>query len=481
MYPFARGFSVGLLKSDVESRQGAVLEVGAHKTMLRILTLLALTCLIGRAVWIGTRPKVDPPSDGPVVIELCVFGMPWENDLYTDIYIPEFERQNPNIKVRFHHFEDYGNRVKLSYAGDIAPDVIRQTSDGGPLWIRRGMNLALDKYIDGPDGIDRKDFFSQLWHPLTIDGKTYGVPQDINIVGLYYNKELFDKAGLSYPDATWTWDDLKNAAEKLTQDKDGDGHPEVVGFGMGWNDWGLRPLMYQAGGRYWSEDGKRVVFDSPETAEALRFMKSLMKRYTITQSNTQRGGIGPDTFFKQCKVAMYFDGSWITASIKKEVPNLRFGVAPLPRGKISMSVSGSCFWGVSSKTRHPEEAWKLVKYLSSTEALVKYWQVLWVAPPARWSALRDARFRDVTGVEERIPGLPTQEEFNEKCGWIPQVLENGWTTLEMSNQYLDRASLHLREAVDRVLLENANPERALREAARKANKQIRQAEEADLP
>lgn len=429
--------------------------------------------------WVATRPKVDPPTSGPVVIELSVFGMPWENDLYKNIYIPEFERQNPGIKVRFHHFEDYSNRIKLSHAGDIAPDVMREGSDGGPLWIRRGINLPLDEFIDGPDGIDRKDFIPILWDYLRYDGKIYGIPQDINIVGLFFNKDLFDKAKLPYPDASWTWSDLKAAADKLTVDSDGDGHPEVLGFNLSWNDWGLRPFLYQAGGRFWSDDGTQTVYDSPEAAKALGFMKGLMRSYTLTQSRTQRGGLGPDKFFEQGKVAMYFDGSWITPSIKKNAPKLRFGVAPIPRGEKPMSVSSSCFWGISSKTRHPKEAWKLVKFLSSTEALVKYWQVLWVAPPSRWSSLRSAGFRNVTGVEGRIPGIPTQAEFDEKCGWISQVLENGWTTMEMCSPYIDRASLRLREAVDRVLLEGADPQVALHNAAVATNKQIRQAIEAE--
>ena len=82
--------------------------------MIRILTLCTLVLLILRAAWVARRPKTDAPTDGTVSIEMSVWGMPWENDLYTKIYIPEFERQNPGIKVRFHHFEDYGNKVKLS-------------------------------------------------------------------------------------------------------------------------------------------------------------------------------------------------------------------------------------------------------------------------------------------------------------------------------------------------------------------------------
>ncbi|MBX3111467.1 MAG: sugar ABC transporter substrate-binding protein [Fimbriimonadaceae bacterium] len=439
--------------------------------MLRAITVAALALLVFRLVMPErAAPKHDASS--PVEVEMCVWGMPFENDLYTKVYIPEFERQNPGIKVRFHHFEDYPNRVLLSYAGGISPDVIRENTAGNMPWIRRGLDLPLNKYIDGPDGIDRKDFIPILWDALQYDGETYGVPQDINILGLFYNKDLFDKAGMAYPDENWTWDDLSKAAEKLTKDTDGDGHPEIIGLNMGWNDATFQPFVFQAGGKIWSDDGEKVVIDSPEAAGALKFYKSLMHSYTLSQSSDQRGGLGPDKFFEAGKVALFIDGSWRTPSLKKNAPNLRFGVAPLPRGKYPMSVSGSCFWGISAQTKHPDEAWKLVKFLSSKEALIEYWRYLWVAPPARWSALRSPEFRDVTGAKGIIPGIDSQEEFDEKCGWIPTVLQNNWTTIKQSSQHSDVLGMFLREAVDRVLLQNADPMESLKDAARRANQQI---------
>jgi multiple sugar transport system substrate-binding protein len=448
--------------------------------MLRVLTLLALMALIVRAVVVTNRHPAAVSAGRPVTIEMSVWGMPWENDLYTSVYIPDFERHNPGIKVRFQYFEDYPNRLLLSHAGGIAPDVMRQNIDFAMLWMRKGVNLPLDAYIDGPDGIDRKDFLPVTWEGLKYKGQTFGVPQDVNILAMYYNKTLFDRAGMHYPDSTWTWTDLKRAATLLTQDRDGDGHPEVLGLDMAWGGWSFRPFLYQAGGRFWNEDQTRTVIDSPEAARALRYYKSLMHTYSLTRSNSQRGGLGPDKFFEQGKVALFIDGSWRTPSLKKNAPNLRFGVAPLPRGKRPMSVSTSCFWAVSSQSRQPDAAWKLAKFLSSTEALTRYWQYLWVAPPARWSALRSHAFRQVTGAPGRIPALPTQAEWAEKCAWIPEVLENGWTTVEVDGPYTSQLMMRLSEAVDRTLLENADPATVLREAARATNDDIRKARQMEV-
>ena len=90
-----------------------------------MLTLAALLFLVARIVLVA-KPSLPPTAKGLETIEMSVWGMPFENKLYTDVYIPEFERQNPGIKVSFSHFEDYPNRVLLSHGGVIGPDLIRE-------------------------------------------------------------------------------------------------------------------------------------------------------------------------------------------------------------------------------------------------------------------------------------------------------------------------------------------------------------------
>ncbi|HWD39111.1 MAG TPA: sugar ABC transporter substrate-binding protein [Fimbriimonas sp.] len=430
------------------------------------------------AVKLFTHPA--PPAEtskGPVTIEMCVWGMPFENDLYTKIYIPEFERENPNIKVRFNHFEDYDNRVLLSHAGGIAPDVIREGLESSMAWTRRGMNLPLDKFIDGPDGIDRKDFIPMLWQGMTYKGVTYGVPQDINIFGLFYNKDIFDKAHMAYPNDKWTWDDLKSAVDKLTIGKPNDPNPQQKGLEMAWGGDLFRPFLYEAGGHIW--DGDKAAFDSPEAAKALAFYRSLMKTYSLTRSNQGRGGLGPDKFFGTGRVAMYIDGSWMVPSVTKNSPNIRFGVAPMPRGKFAKSVSGSCSWEIDRDSKHPAEAWKLLKFLSSEWALKKYWQSLYVAPPSRWSALKSKEFTQVTGIAGGPISLTDPQVFKDRCSWIPDVLQHGWTTLEYASPYTGRMMVHFNEAVDKVLIENGDPAAALKKAAQETDAEIAESKKSE--
>lgn len=246
---------------------------------------------------------------------------------------------------------------------------------------------------------------------------------------------------------------------------------------MSWGGDTFLPFLFEAGGSMWN--GDRVAFDSPQSAAALRFYRSLMKSYSLTRSTNERGGLQPNVFFQQGTVAMLIDGSWEAPSISKGAPDLRFGVAPLPRGVRAMTVSGSCVWGIDRDTKYPDASWKLLKFLSSEWALKKYWQTLWVAPPSRWSSLRSPEFHEIKGIPGAVPSVDSADEFRDKCGWVSEVLENGWTTLQDSSPYKDRAMTYLNKAVDQVLIQNRDPAQALHEAAEDANADIVEAERSD--
>ena len=439
-----------------------------------IIFIVALGLLsAANAAWREAR------TGGRVEIELSVWGMPFENALYLNEYIPEFERQNPDIRVRFHHFDNYASRILMLRAGGIAPDVMRQNTTYGAQFIRRGMNLPLDRFIDGPDGIDRNDFIPIIWESLRFRGQTYGMPQDINIRGLFYNKDLFDAAKISYPDETWTWQDLQRASQRFADPATNGGKTDVAGLLAGFRGADWLPFYYQAGGTVWNAEKNIPQLDTPQAVEALVFFKNLARtggNFTLSQASSERGGLGPHTYFQNGRAAMLFDGSWRSPQLKKSAPNLRFGVAPLPRMRRGMSLSSSCYWGISAQTRHPEESWKLAKFLSGKEQLLRYWQSLWVAPPARWSSLRDPRFRQVTGAGKDVLGLSSEAEFREKCAWIPHTLEHGETTAEYIGPFTSQMFDKLNYAVEDVLLQDADPRAALQRAQRETLAQIREAE-----
>lgn len=438
------------------------------RALIAVILALILLSLANNA-WLEKR------AGDRVEIDMSVWGMPFENGLYLNEYIPEFERQNPKIKVRFHHLDSYSARILMLRAGGIAPDVMRENTNSETQAICRGMNLPLDKFMDGPDGIDRKDFIPAALDGIKYRGQTYGLPQDINIRGLYYNKDLFDAAHIPYPDEKWTWKDLKDAEMRLANPATNGGKTGITGLISGYKSQDWFPFYYQAGGRVWDEDKTVPAFNNETALKSIEYYKSLMGDFSMSQSTADRGGLGPFTFFQNGKAAMLIDGSWRTPQLKKDGKDLHFGVAPLPRDLQAMSISTSCFWGVSAQTKHPEEAWKLAKFLSSKEALIRYWQTLWVAPPARWSSLRSPEFRRVTGMGKQSPAIPTDAEFHEKCDWIPTVLEHNQTTMEFIGPFVNQLYTKLDYALNTIFLQKADPKAALEKAERETIVQIGEA------
>ena len=109
------------------------------------------------------------------------------------------------------------------------------------------------------------------------------------------------------------------------------------------------------------------------------------------------------------------------------------------------------------------------------DALIRYWQSLWVAPPARWSSLRAAEFQQITGAGKDSPALPDAAEFREKCAWIPYVLEQGETTMEFIGPFTNQLYPKLDYALQDILLRGEEPRAALQKAQRETLQQIKEA------
>ena len=155
--------------------------------------------------------------------------------------IAAFEAEHPNIKVDLEVFswDSYWDKLNTALAGNDAYDVFWLNVAGLPKRAANGLLLNLQPYMDA-DPIDFSAFPDYLVEAYQFNGDTYGIPKDIDTIALFYNKDLFDAAGVDYPTADWSWDDLYNAAAALTTE-------DVWGFGhqlYGQPDWwnGIRYL-----------------------------------------------------------------------------------------------------------------------------------------------------------------------------------------------------------------------------------------------
>ncbi|WP_165932979.1 sugar ABC transporter substrate-binding protein [Rhizobium sp. BK251] len=281
--------------------------------------------------------------------------------------IAEFNETHPNIEVKIQvtPWDDYWTKLQTSATGGSAPDVFWMTLAYFKLYASNGVLLPLDEQI-ASESINMADYVPAMAQAYKYDDVQYGMPKDVNAFGLFYNKDLFTAAGVPFPDATWTWQNVIDAAQKLTDPATG-----VYGVGAQETDelaWYL--TVPQTGGYVLSDDGKSSGYDKPETVAGIQFWVDLVNKYKVSPNLQQLTDTEALALFTSGKLAMYYGGSWDPVAIA-DVPAAKAftDVAPLPKGpKGGKFYSNGLAYSIYAGTKHPKEAWAFVSFLGSKRA-----------------------------------------------------------------------------------------------------------------
>ena len=298
--------------------------------------------------------------------------------------VDAFTAKNPKVKVNLtvSDWDTYWDKLQTSLAGGNAPDVFLMDGPLYPDYQTRDVLLDLSPYI-ARDGFDTGQLADLAVKDFTApDGHLYGLPRDMSTVGLYYNKTMFDAAGIAYPDATWDWATLVEAATALTKP----GSPPQWGFYTETSDmenyWAS--LVWQAGGDILSADKKTVVIDTDQAAAGIQFLQDLIYKDKVMPQPVA-GGSGD--YFEQGQAAMEANGSWLVPT--HTAAGLNFGVAPLPKGPAGQATSVNPSGVVIYKgTKSPDAAWELVKCYTSPD-MQKLIADLKASMPANKAVLSD--------------------------------------------------------------------------------------------
>jgi multiple sugar transport system substrate-binding protein len=314
------------------------------------------------------------PSDagytGPeATITYSIWGDPQEIKNQQAI-VDAFHATTPKItvKVTVSDWDPYWDKLQTSIAGGDAPDVFAMDGPLFPDYQTRDVLLDLKPFIDR-DGYDLGQLADQAVSDFKTPDGQFGVPRDLNVVALYYNKKMFDTAGLPYPDDTWDWAKLTEVAKKLTI-KGADGKTKQWGFYTETTDmenyWS--ELVWQNGGDIISADHKTSLVGSDQAAGGLQFLQDLIWKHKVMPDASITDALGDA--FEQGQAAMEANGSWLVAT--HQAAGLDFGIAPLPKGPAGQATSINPTGAVVYKgTKSPEAAWAFVKYLASPAAQTK--------------------------------------------------------------------------------------------------------------
>jgi multiple sugar transport system substrate-binding protein len=271
--------------------------------------------------------------------------------------IGRWNKQNPDIQVNFQTFpvSDYeGAKLTTAFASGTGPDMF---------WISAGafldyVNSGVAQSIDDLFKNNRSQYLQAAIDAVTVNGKIYAIPFEMEPVALYYRKDLLDKAGITPPQ---TWTDLLDAAQKLTT-----GHQQgiVIEPSQGvYQNFTWYPFLWSAGGEVVSSDWKSSALRTPAAASAFDLWGQLVnKGYAPKKTSSLTADSGP---LGRGEAAMQVCGFWAIAQLKSGFPGVPFGITriPVPSGGKPVTVYGGWRHMLSSRSQHLDAAKKFASWL----------------------------------------------------------------------------------------------------------------------
>lgn len=336
--------------------------MGRTKWFATALVLLAVSF---SAFLFGCAKKTDT-ADGKVTIKVSIWGTPEEIDILNKV-IEAWQPSHPDIRVRLEHtpYSSYISKILTRIAGGAAPDIAFATVDTFVDFYTKDAFLDLKPFIDNDPEFKLDDFFPSIVKRFSVDGGIYCIPRDVApFACIYYNKDLFDAAGVPYPTDNWTWNNLLTAAQKLTQTDDL-GRVKQYGF----YTWSWMNFVYSNGANLVDDvnNPTRLTLSDPRAIEGLQFITDLANKYKVSPSQTalRSLGMGSQQLFMTGKLAMYGSGIWETPTFRK-ITAFDWDVAMFPKGPSGVRAFGTGGSGycILRTSKNPEEAWEVVKCLS---------------------------------------------------------------------------------------------------------------------
>lgn len=309
---------------------------------------------------------------GPKVTLRCAFWGDTSEIAIIKNSVEMFKKANPGIDVKLERLpagDSYTEKILTQISGGNPVDVMFVNAEQFYIYAKKGILLPINEYA-AKDKMPLEKFYPKIIDKFTIDGNLYVLPRDIApVCVVFYNKEIFNKAGLKYPAADWTWDQMRDMAAKMTV-KNADG-TTTFGFADEWGIW--EPFVLSNGGQLVDNLKKpaKCTLDSSEALAGFQYRQDLMYKYKVMPSPSQlsaMGGVGASDLFIQSKAAMFMSGIWKTPYFRQTIKfDWDAAVFPKgPKGKRGYLISGGGY-SILKSTKHPEESWKLLTFLAGED------------------------------------------------------------------------------------------------------------------
>ena len=266
------------------------------------------------------------------------------------------EESGVKVKINVVDWDNYWTLLEAGASGGQMPDVFWMHSNTAQMYMENDLLLNLDDYI-------AKD-----------NGSQYALPKDHDTIALLYNKAIFDKYGVEYPTDDWTWEDVRDAATKITEAGKADG---VYGYAINTsnNQDGWYNIIYDYGGQVITDDHKGTTIGSDEAKAGMEMLRQILE---VAAPQTVVAETGTDSLFNSGLTAMITQGSWMINTFYKAEHHDDYAWAMLPYADVNgngqcdkgerYSAYNGLGWAAAANTADPDAAYSLISYFCSEKA-----------------------------------------------------------------------------------------------------------------
>lgn len=332
--------------------------------------VLILICLI--LISTGCRQKQDDN------LVFATWGSKTEVQILKEL-LSDFEKENPDIKVEFLHIpQNYFQKLHLMFASNLAPDVIFINNLNIPVY---------EKYLLDLNDIvkNKEDYYPQVLDTMTYEDRLLAIPRDVSTLVVFYNKDLFDKNNLSYPNENWNITEFLDTAKKLTNNG-------IYGISFEENSLFYLPYMRAFGGGILSPTGEQIM-NSENSQKGIQYYSDLRNKYNIAPKKYQSASETMAQMFINGRLAMHLSGRWLVPKYREDI-KFDWDIVNFPNINEKSSVTlDSSGYAITKSSKHKEDAVKLLEFLSSDKAIQKF-TTTGLIVPARIDTINSQAFLD---------------------------------------------------------------------------------------
>ncbi|MEM6336064.1 MAG: extracellular solute-binding protein [Bacteroidota bacterium] len=335
-------------------------------------------------------------DDGRKIVRFFILLISTKQVEYFNWAEEEFERLNPDIDLQIEQFpgsslKDYEVKLRLRFASGQEPDAFGTHENVVTELAKLGLLSPAPQDVVS---LNERTINEMARRSPYTDGVSYGLTADAVWTAFYYNKDLYREVGLDPERPPQTWEEWLDHGEQLTE-RTPDGR--ITRAGISLRKTGYKPgiaekwmtFVYAAGGRGFTEDGTRALFNSDAGRAALEFYRQVLFERQIDATYLE----GDQQGFGQQVAATFVRESHVIRWLGENYPDLDFGVAQIPAQTTSYSAGGGYVYTVPKASPHQEEAWRWIKFLHSQDAY--------------------ARLLDLGGVVPTVASFAEQPEYRD--------------------------------------------------------------------